>query len=1078
MGVVGAGRGVPATPPTCFIPTNNRYDPLRCDRERGELERAEVVHEGSRGSGVVRARVRPAGAGRNGPNRPQGGAQPRQPPPRPARAPRNRGRIPRHLGILAEAERNAIIGMAEGAASWEELEEVAERFATYLQSQNQEARNPGRGNGANGAQGARRQGGRREQGEEGVPVADGNNERPIVADDQGRRHGVREATRIQRLFRANRRRAVQEVLDGRPQPCPVQTGRIYQHFRDMYAQPGADLEGDAAEWPLPAPDRESDEALVKPIESEEVDRRIRRMKNSAPGPDGVTYDQIRRADPESRALAAIFDLCRRLEAVPSSWKSSTTVLVYKKVDEDNDTPAVVRANRMDLSNWRPLALGDTTPKLFAAVLADRLTRWATENGRLGREQKGFLPYEGCYEHNYVLQGILEDARRRRRPVVVAWLDLSNAFGSIPHAAIHRSLRDARVPEALRNIVEGMYDGCTTRVRTAHGLTEPISIQSGVKQGCPFSPIAFNLAIEPMLRAAVGSGAGYELHGHRHSVLAYADDLALVADSPIGMEILLEAVETAAREVGLRFNPAKCATQHVSGARRVLNTRFRLQGSELQSLAAGNAYEHLGIPTGFQVRQTPVTAISKIEKDLKEVDKSALAPWQKVETVASFILPRLDFLLRGAHVEKTPLKPIDRMVCRLAKEWLNLPQRASAEPVYLPPSMGGCGLVPLQDMADVLTIAHAFRMLTAPDAVVSELAMGSLRVATSVKIGRRPTHEDMASYLSGSLEGELARAVGEGSSTWMQVRKASSRMISKLGVRWQWCAAREELSVVCRGTQGRETTIPPTARGQVIRRLRAALTEYYSQRLLVKPDQGKVYEVTLRANVSNHFIRSGSFTRFADWRFIHRARLDVLPLNGAMRGAARRDTRCRLCGATSETLPHVLCHCRPHAAAWHLRHNAIVDRLVKATRLPGNVRVNQRVEGVHGELEALRPDIVVRDETSMTATIIDVTVAFENRSQAFFDARARKIDKYAPLAETLRTHGYNVVVDAFVIGALGTWDPINERVLKMLRVSKTYAALMRRLIVSETIRWSRDIYVEHVSGVRQYAPPAEVDPQGD
>ncbi|KYN32598.1 hypothetical protein ALC56_13079 [Trachymyrmex septentrionalis] len=37
-------------------------------------------------------------------------------------------------------------------------------------------------------------------------------------------------------------------------------------------------------------------------------------------------------------------------------------------------------------------------------------------------------------------------------------------------------------------------------------------------------------------------------------------------------------------------------------------------------------------------------------------------------------------------------------------------------------------------------------------------------------------------------------------------------------------------------------------------------------------------------------------------------------------------------------------------------------------------------------------------------------------------------------------------------------------------------MMRRLVVSDTIRWSRDIYVEHVSGIRQYLAPPR--PSGD
>jgi len=101
----------------------------------------------------------------------------------------------------------------------------------------------------------------------------------------------------------------------------------------------------------------------------------------------------------------------------------------------------------------------------------------------------------------------------------------------------------------------------------------------------------------------------------------------------------------------------------------------------------------------------------------------------------------------------------------------------------------------------------------------------------------------------------------------------------------------------------------------------------------------------------------------------------------------------------------------------------------------------------------RSDREVREEAAKRIVIIDVTVPFENGTGALESARRAKIEKYRPLAEELRRQGYRVVVDAIVVGALGTWDPINERVLKVLNISQHYASLMRRLIVSETIHWS-------------------------
>ncbi|KAF8797270.1 hypothetical protein HNY73_001555 [Argiope bruennichi] len=45
-------------------------------------------------------------------------------------------------------------------------------------------------------------------------------------------------------------------------------------------------------------------------------------------------------------------------------------------------------------------------------------------------------------------------------------------------------------------------------------------------------------------------------------------------------------------------------------------------------------------------------------------------------------------------------------------------------------------------------------------------------------------------------------------------------------------------------------------------------------------------------------------------------------------------------------------------------------------------------------------------------------------------------------------------------------PNNDRLMKKF-CSRSYLNLFRKLCVSYTIRWSRDIYIEHITGHRQY-----------
>lgn len=247
-----------------------------------------------------------------------------------------------------------------------------------------------------------------------------------------------------------------------------------------------------------------------------------------------------------------------------------------------------------------------------------------------------------------------------------------------------------------------------------------------------------------------------------------------------------------------------------------------------------------------------------------------------------------------------------------------------------------------------------------------------------------------------------------------------------------------------------------------RLLKQAHRDKYRASLLNKPDQGKAASCFTVSEASNHFLRNGFSTRFADWRFVHRARLGCVPLNGTRR-FGEGDTRCRRCGYPKETIPHVLSHCTTHSAAWQHRHNAVQTRIADAIpKVNTEMTVNKQFEDT-----GLRPDIVTINRRTNTAWVLDITVPFENTYQAFQDARDNKRTKYQPVVEILQKRGYTTAVDAVIVGCLGSWDPENDDPLHKCGITRNYLKLMRKLICSDAIKWSRDIYVEHITGIRQY-----------
>ena len=154
------------------------------------------------------------------------------------------------------------------------------------------------------------------------------------------------------------------------------------------------------------------------------------------------------------------------------------------------------------------------------------------------------------------------------------------------------MRHIGVPPTLVSFIMNAYTGASTVIRTPVGDTAPIPIAAGVKQGCPLSPILFNLCIELILRKIkdaakkLKSGACFH-YGTLLSCLAYADDLVLVARSKRALQTLLDAASEGASVLGFEFRPDKCASLSLTSTKQratfVEPQDFIIQGNHIPAL---------------------------------------------------------------------------------------------------------------------------------------------------------------------------------------------------------------------------------------------------------------------------------------------------------------------------------------------------------------------------------------------------------------------------------------------------------------------------------------------------------------
>ncbi|GFU36219.1 retrovirus-related Pol polyprotein from type-1 retrotransposable element R2, partial [Nephila pilipes] len=227
-------------------------------------------------------------------------------------------------------------------------------------------------------------------------------------------------------------------------------------------------------------------------------------ENSAPESDLLTYKHWKEADQRGYVFSKIFNFCLKVQDIPSSWKISSCILLPKTGDFKC------------LDNWRPIALSNTIYKLFSKCLTRCLQDWCEANDILSKCQKGFPPFDGAVEPNFVISQHLERARSHNDFFVI-WLDIVNAIASILHEVLFSSLKNVGVDHDFVKLIFNIYSESFSKIGTCDGLTEPIPSLCGVKQGCPLCGILFKIAINHIL-------VSLQADAESHSVLAFADDL--------------------------------------------------------------------------------------------------------------------------------------------------------------------------------------------------------------------------------------------------------------------------------------------------------------------------------------------------------------------------------------------------------------------------------------------------------------------------------------------------------------------------------------------------------------------------
>ncbi|KAF8789729.1 Retrovirus-related Pol polyprotein type-1 like protein [Argiope bruennichi] len=319
---------------------------------------------------------------------------------------------------------------------------------------------------------------------------------------------------------------------------------------------------------------------------------------------------------------------------------------------------------------------------------------------INENQRGFALCDGIGENNFLSARLLREGNVSNPETAIVPLDFACVFDSVGHVHLFSAL-------------------------------ERLGELSGVKQGCPLSGILFNLAIDPAIRRL-------QEDSNRHRVLAFADDIALIEDTPALLQAKLDELFQELSRIQLELNPAKSVALHLSGRTPVgtRDTSFSIGGVPLVSLKDFDSHRFLGKPVGFNVLPE-FASLNEVAKIGTKLVESALPPWQRLDALKSFF-PSTQFAMRTAQFKKTNWEVVDKALRPGIKNTLNLPENAANEYIYGNRSLGCCGIPIAAEESDLNLIDTAFKLLTSKDDCVARLTLEQHTATVRHRIRRNPS----------------------------------------------------------------------------------------------------------------------------------------------------------------------------------------------------------------------------------------------------------------------------------------------------------------------------------------------------
>ncbi len=348
------------------------------------------------------------------------------------------------------------------------------------------------------------------------------------------------------------------------------------------------------------------------------------------------------------------------QSIPVEWQEAVGIFIPKE------------RNSTTINQFRSIALLNVEGKQFFSVFARRMTSFLSNNHYIDTscQKAGLSGFPGCIEHTSVIWEQIQRSKREKSERHIVWLDLANAYGSVPHKLVEVALEFFHVPACVITIIAKYFNNLRMCF-SLHGH------MTGWQQ-MSVLPWAAQYPLSCLWQLLKSSSSeqdrwpeGWDLH--QEEVRGYMDDVTTILQTAPCTAQLLKRLDELIQWARMKIKPSKSRSLSIRKGVREDRTVFTAGGEKIPLLNE-KSVRSLGrdYTPELSDRQVGKLVQKQLREGLEKIDSSQLPGKLKVWCYQFTLFQRVMWPLKVSKIPSSLASRMDTISNTYIRKWLGLP----------------------------------------------------------------------------------------------------------------------------------------------------------------------------------------------------------------------------------------------------------------------------------------------------------------------------------------------------------------------------------------------------------------------